>query len=88
MNHRDEATRLIAREGFQSIGYETSDAQHIMNMLEAHAHATLELAEQQRTANLIALAEFEMPQAAEALRMEAKLISGADQISRRAADLW
>ena len=42
-----------------SIGYETADAQHIVGHLEANTQATLALAYEQRTANLIAIYALE-----------------------------
>jgi hypothetical protein len=51
----DNAERLAAADGGWSLGYETADAQHIVGYLEASMQATLALAFEQRTANLIAL---------------------------------
>lgn len=51
MNHPDEARRLLGR----STHHETQDAVELSADLAALTHATLELAEQQRIGNLIAL---------------------------------
>ena len=53
--HASEAQQLIASYYTSPVGYETADAQHITLHLEALTKATLAVAYEQRTANLIAL---------------------------------
>jgi hypothetical protein len=53
--HVTEAERLVNADGGWTVGYETADAQHIVGLLDANMQATLALAYEQRTANLIAL---------------------------------
>lgn len=55
IDHVAEALGLLEFERHESeLGFETADAQHLANYLEAKVHATLALVEQQRIANLIA----------------------------------
>jgi hypothetical protein len=58
-HHAQESQRLISADNGWTIGYESADAQHIVGQLEANTQATLALAYEQRTANLIALAQME-----------------------------
>lgn len=51
MTHADEARRLLRRDS----DFDSLDAAELSAGLASIAHATLELAEQQRIANLIAL---------------------------------
>ncbi len=61
IDHAAEARALIEHEHKpSSMGWETADAQHLANLIEAQANATLALAEQQRISNLIALARIEV----------------------------
>ncbi len=56
-DHVAEAWELIQAERKPSVaGWETADAQHLANLMEAQALASLALVEQQRIGNLIALA--------------------------------
>lgn len=52
--HEVVAERLVAADGGWGLGYETADAQHIVGLLEANMQATLALAYEQRTANMLA----------------------------------
>lgn len=73
IDHVAEAQMLYDAEfGTQpnSLGYETADVQHLLNMLGAQVHATLALVEQQRIANIIELSHpRRMPNGGEASYM-------------------
>lgn len=59
--HADDAKRLIhADNTWQGVGYETADAQHIVGHIEANTQATLALAYEQRTANLLHALEISL----------------------------
>ena len=53
--HAAEAQGIITGNAASSLGHETADAQHITVHIEANTQATLALAYEQRTANLMAL---------------------------------
>lgn len=53
--HYTAAQDLISNDKSWGIGWETADAQHLASHLEANMEATLALAYEQRTANLIAM---------------------------------
>jgi hypothetical protein len=53
--HAAEAQDIITANAGSSLGHETADAQHIVCHIEANTQATLALAHEQRTANLLAL---------------------------------
>jgi len=53
-HHPPEAERIIWKDASWTIGYESADAQHVVGRIEANTQATLALAYEQRTANLIA----------------------------------
>ena len=52
--HATTAEQLANSANGWNIGYETADAQHIVGYLEANMQASLAIAYEQRTANLLA----------------------------------
>lgn len=54
-HHALAAGSILAAANASELGWETADAQHIAAHIEASVEATLALAYEQRTANLIAL---------------------------------
>ena len=54
-HHATAAQNLVQQDKSWTVGWETADAQHLATHIEAQAEATLALAYEQRTANLIAV---------------------------------
>jgi hypothetical protein len=60
-HHGAAAGSILTNDKAWTVGWETADAQHIAAHIEAQAEATLAVAYEQRTANLIAWAAGGQP---------------------------